>query len=272
MADDSCKLVHKHRYLLCEHNKRKSRCKECGGSQICEHNKHKSHCKECGGSQICEHNKYKTQCKECKGSQICEHNKHKSQCKECGGSGLCKSSWCSTNKNKKYNGYCLRCCINLCPEIKVVRNYKTKENDVVTRITESFPNFSWVLDKKVTDGCSLRRPDLLLDLGSHLVIVEVDENRHSDYDCSCENKRLMQLSQDVGHRSIVFIRFNPDDYISLAGDKIKSCWGANKLGIMTVKKSKVDEWTMRISRLKETIKYWISNPSEKTIEIIELFY
>ena len=29
----------------CEHGKRKSYCKDCGGSQICEHNKIKSNCK-----------------------------------------------------------------------------------------------------------------------------------------------------------------------------------------------------------------------------------
>ena len=31
-------------------------------------------------------------------------------------------------------------------------------------------------------------------------------------DCSCENKRIMEISQDLGHRPIVFIRFNPDEY------------------------------------------------------------
>jgi hypothetical protein len=60
----------------------------------------------------------------------------------------------------------------------------------------------------------------MVDLGSHLLIIEVDENKHSSYDCSCENKRLMLLSQDVGHRPIVFLRFNPDDYIDEAGNKI----------------------------------------------------
>jgi len=75
----------------CEHNRRKSHCKECGGgSQICEHNKRKSQCKECGGSGICVHNKQKSRCKECGGSQICIHNKRKSQCKECGGNSICE--------------------------------------------------------------------------------------------------------------------------------------------------------------------------------------
>ena len=255
---------------ICEHNKRKSTCKECGGSEICEHNKQKSYCKDCGGSAYCEHNKQKRRCKQCGGSGICEHNKLKSTCKECGGSELCKSSWCETYGNKKYNGYCLICCVNLFPEIQVTRNYKTKEKDVVDRIIKHYPNFTWVSDKKVEDGCSKRRPDLLLDLGTHILIIEVDENKHNEYNCLCENKRLMEISKDLNHRSIIFIRFNPDGYVDLNGNKISSCWKTTTKGLTIIKKEK--EWEERINKLKSEIQYWIDNKIEKTIEIIELFY
>jgi hypothetical protein len=260
--------------VFCEHNKQKRRCKECGGKQICEHNKDKYHCKDCNGKGICEHNKQKYFCKLCKGTSFCIHNKDKRHCKECGGSQLCKSSWCETRGNKKYEGYCLPCFVNN-PENSdkpVWRNYKTKEKDVVDRIKESFPDFTWVADKKVQDGCSRRRPDLLLDMGSHIIIVEVDENKHTDYDCSCENKRLMELSQDLQHRPIIFIRFNPDSYINSEGKSIKSCWKLNKLGVITISKSKQTEWEERIDKLKQQIKYWVDKPTDKTIEIIELFY
>jgi hypothetical protein len=153
-----------------------------------------------------------------------------------------------------------------------MRNYKTKENEVVSRIKEQFPNFTWIHDKKIKDGCSKRRPDLLLDMGSHIIIVEIDENKHTDYDCSCEHKRLMELSQDLQHRPIVFIRFNPDNYTEQNGKLIKSCWKLNKLGVMQITKNKQKEWEERIDTLKEQIQYWIDNPTEKTIEIIELFY
>jgi len=43
-----------------------------------------------------------------------------------------------------------------------MRNYKTKESDVVERIKEEFKNYDWVADKTVQGGCSRRRPDLLL--------------------------------------------------------------------------------------------------------------
>ena len=82
----------------------------------------------------------------------------------------------------------------------------------------------------------------------------------------------MELSQDVHHRPIVFIRFNPDKYIDSDGNTIKSCWRLNKQGVMTITKTKVDEWTQRIDTLKNTIQYWTDNMSDKTVEIIELFY
>ena len=252
------------------HGRRRTRCKECSGSSICEHGREKWRCTKCGGSSICQHGRIKCTCKECSGSSICAHDKMKSQCKKCGGSLLCKAELCETRGISKYNGYCLPCCIHLCPEIQVSRNYKTKENDVVSRIKSSFPDFTWVADKTIKYGCSARRPDLLLDMGTHIVIVEVDENKHTDYDCSCENKRLMLLSQDVGHRPIVFIRFNPDAYEDQAGVSVKSCWKLNKLGIKTINKK--EEWEERINVLKFQIQYWIDNPTEKTVEIIELFY
>ena len=36
---------------ICEHGRRRSTCKECGGSQVCEHGRQRSMCKGCGGSR-----------------------------------------------------------------------------------------------------------------------------------------------------------------------------------------------------------------------------
>jgi hypothetical protein len=183
----------------------------------------------------------------------------------------CNSEWCDITAIKKYNNYCLSCCIQVCPEIQVSRNYKTKERDVSDRIDSHFKEYTWVNDKVISGGCSKRRPDKLLDLNTHVIIVEVDENKHTSYDTTCENKRLMELSQDLGFRPIVFIRFNPDSYI-LNGKVVKSCWKVNKLGVMSVMKTKEKEWEERIKVLNNQIRYWIETISEKTIEIVELFY
>ena len=185
----------------------------------------------------------------------------------------CKTPLCLTRENKKYDNYCLFCYIHLFPNESVSRNYKTKENSVIEYIKLKFPDFTWVKDKKIQNGCSKRRPDLLLDLGYQIIIIEIDENQHIDYDCSCENKRIMELSKDVNHRPIIFIRFNPDDYIN-NNIKISSCWTINKNGICVIKKSKKEEWEQRLKFLEDQIIYWINenNKTNKIIEIIQLFY
>ena len=257
---------------ICEHGKERSRCKECGGSQICYHGKQRSKCKECGGSQICEHGKIRSQCKECGGSQICEHGKQKTYCKDCEGSSLCKTIDCTTFANRKYKGYCLYCFINTFPNESVVRNYKTKEKEVVDRIRERFPEFDWKHDRRVENGKSLRRPDLLLDLETHVIIVEIDENKHNTYECICENKRLMEILIDLNYKSMIMLRFNPDDYTNKEGMKIPSAWTTDKSGILKINKKQEKEWNKRIAILQDTIKYWIENSTDKTVEIIQLFY
>ena len=258
-----------HGTSICEHNKRKYQCHECKGTSFCSHGVRKASCIECKGSGICKHNILKYKCHDCKGKGICVHDKDKRRCKICDGRDLCKSEWCEVRGITKYNDYCLQCCIQLCPDITVSQNYKTKEKEVTDHVLKTFPNFTWVVDKKVKDGCSKRRPDLLLDMGSHIIIVEIDEHRHIDYDSSCEHKRLMEISQDVGHRSIIFIRFNPDSY-RIGNKLITSCWTVNKTGTVTIKKKK--EWKERLCSLNDQIQFWITNITEKTVEIVELFY
>ena len=185
----------------------------------------------------------------------------------------CKSSWCLTRVEEKYDGYCLFCYMHLFPDKPVSRNYKTKEYSVVEFVKNMFPDLNWIADKIISGGCSKRRPDLILDLGYQVIIVEIDENQHIDYDCSCENKRIMELSQDLGHRPIVFIRFNPDDY-EKNKKNITSCWSQDKKGLCVIKTPKQNEWKQRLNTLENQIIYWInpSNATNKTIEIIQLFY
>jgi len=83
----------------------------------------------------------------------------------------------------------------------------------------------------------------------------------------------MELSKDLNHNPIIFIRFNPDEYTK-NGLSITSCWGLNKSGICTIKKSKQVEWNQRLNTLTNQINYWLNpeNITEKTMEIIQLFY
>lgn len=186
----------------------------------------------------------------------------------------CINDWCVNRAlNKFYEGYCLHCFVHMFPEKPTVRNYKTKEQSVVEYVKTAFPDFTWLSDRRVPDGCSRRRPDLLMDLGFQVVIVEVDENQHVDYDCSCENRRLMELSQDLGHRPIVFIRFNPDDYNKRDGTRVKSCWSINKTtGLVAVEKNNRRQWKDRLDMLHKWIQYWSVNRTDKVVEVVQLFF
>ena len=259
---------------ICEHKKRKWDCKLCDGVSYCIHNKYKFYCVECKGIGICIHNKRKTVCKECKGGSICIHNKEKRQCKQCGGSSLCKTPNCETKKISKYDGHCAFCYVNLFPDKPNSRNYKTKERSVTEFILNTFPEYTWISDKKVEDGCSLRRPDLLLDLGYQVIIIEIDETQHKSYEEICNNRRTMEISKDLDHRPIIFIRFNPDSYKDSMNKQINSCWKINKDGLCSLNKNKKNEWNNRLDKLKLTIDYWCdeNNKSEKTIEVEHLFF
>ena len=204
----------------------------------------------------------------------CIHGKDKNYCKICGGSKLCKSTFCETCKNPKYNGYCARCYIHLFPDVPISRNYKTKEYAVLEFIRNNYPQHTWINDKVIDGGCSKKRPDIFLELLTHSIIIEIDEYQHKDYD-NCELKRINLLFEDLGDRHIVFIRFNPDDYLDKDNNKIKSCWGIDKNGLTCVKKSKMNEWEYRLNTLKNAVdevicidNIDITNP----ITYINLFY
>jgi hypothetical protein len=182
----------------------------------------------------------------------------------------CLTHMCDVTGSKKYKGYCLRCYIYTFPDQPVSKNYKTKEKCVVDYVISTFPQYTWTHDRKIQDGCSRRRPDLLLDLGSQVLIVEIDENQHASYDCSCENKRLMEISQDVNHRPVVFIRFNPDEY-SHNSVVVKSPW-KNNGGICVIQKTRINEWNARLNVLFDTINYWSINTTNRTVEVVNLFF
>ena len=98
----------------------------------------------------------------------------------------------------------------------------------------------------------------------------MDEHQHEGY--SCENKRICELSEDVGHRPITIVRFNPDAYNKADGTRITSCWGTNRFGLCVVKPSKKKEWEERLYALKERMLFWMNNPTMKMIHVEQLFY
>lgn len=251
-------------------------CLECGFStntlQNLRTHLHKTH----GGGPPCKHNTHSIYCAECGGNQFCKHMMLKSQCGKCdgGGSKLCKSEWCCTTViSTRYDGYCLQCTVHLFPDRPVSRNYKTKENDVVQHVTKAFPDITWINDKIIADGCSRRRPDMCADFATHVVMVEVDEDCHHGYDPMCANRRTMELSQDIGHRPMVIIRFNPDSYRETDVTKVPSCWSTAKdTGLHRVPERQKTNWMRRLDALTQIITKWTNERPTKIVTIEEMYY
>ena len=138
-------------------------------------------------------------------------------------------------------------------------------------IKEEFKDEIMLFDK-IVGGCSKRRPDVYIDKFTHIIIIECDENQHKNEEyTSCENKRTMELFQDFGNRPIIFIRFNPDNYINKENKKILSSFKYHKsTGIPLIRDKK--EWNNRLSIVKEMIKKYLNIIPEKEVTNVFLFY
>ena len=133
----------------------------------------------------------------------------------------------------------------------------TKEYAVLDFIRENYSEHTWVNNKKVEGGFSKMRPDILLKLHTHNIIIEIDENQHRNYD-NCEIKRMNLLFEDLEYKHTVFIRFNPDDYLDKDGKKKSGCWGFDKNGLSGIKKIKRDEWNQRLDTLKNIVDRYLN--------------
>ena len=123
-----------------------------------------------------------------------------------------------------------------------------------------------IFNKAVEGGCSKRRPDIRIDFGSHCLMIEVDEDRHMQY--SCEEKRMVELYEDVGFRKCVFLRFNPDGYRQ-DGCRYPSPFSFSNAGALIVDKSEMDR---RMNQLIERIEYFKSNEPTEQLTIEYVFY
>jgi hypothetical protein len=167
----------------------------------------------------------------------------------------CKTPMCGLHTPKEY---CSRCTAHLFPDRP--SNFKTRENAVGSFLRETYPDMDIVQDRRVE--CHLYRPDFVFDLGSHTVVVEIDENQHRSYDTSCDNKRLMSIFEGLGSRPMVMIRFNPDAYTGTRGCWTKDC-------------TLVDggrPWKRRLEVLRGRIDDWLGKEPGREMTIEHLFF
>jgi hypothetical protein len=141
---------------------------------------------------------------------------------------------------------------------------------MVDFIQTMYPGLDFVFDKTV-GVCSKRRPDAFLDLLTHVLIIECDENQHQDYNTSCEIARLNEIFTDFAYRPIVFIRFNPDAYTRNGKKTLSSFINLKVRDVPTIRNLR--EWNLRLNSLKESIdKYLVTPKDPKLITNVNLFF
>jgi hypothetical protein len=182
----------------------------------------------------------------------------------------CLTPNCTTQASSpKYKGYCFYCFVHQFPDEPITRNFKVKEQHVHDFIAEQYQDREFTYNKTIRGGCSRKVPDWFFECLTHSVVVENDENQHVSY--SCENKRTMELFQDLGNRPIVFIRFNPDSYIDEEDNEVKSSFKYHSsLGVPMIRDK--DEWNSRLKKLKDTLDYHLHNIPTKEVTVENLFY
>ena len=154
------------------------------------------------------------------------------------------------------------------PEADIPRKFMLKEHYMRDTLKEHFPEINMICNKPVDNACSARRPDVRIEKFTHSIVIECDENKHATSGYSCENKRLMEIFQDLGNRPLVVIRFNPDQYTK-KGIKIPSCFGSTSTGQLKLDKK---EWKRRIEILTKVIKMHLQNVPTRESTVGKLFY
>lgn len=115
----------------------------------------------------------------------------------------------------------------------------------------------WIFDKSVAGvlACSDKRyrPDAWLELETHVIVVECDEQQHQNYEQSCELRRVVELWAACEGRPLVMIRWNPDGFlVDGRVRKVATC--------------------QRHRTLTEAVQHAVSEPPSEHLTVQYLFY
>jgi hypothetical protein len=189
-------------------------------------------------------------------------------CKEIALFGITNSLHCEEHKENNEINLVLKNCI-ICNLPSIVnqkgecgdhdptllnRGYLQKQKRV-KKLLEEHKIYIYSYDKQIENGiCNKRRPDLVIDCGTHFIVIEVDENQHRYHNNECEKIRMLEILQSFGI-PVIFIRYNPDKYIMDKFEKELKRKDREKILIECIDKCKKNEPT-----------------TEEYLRVIYLFY
>jgi len=212
-------------------------------------------------------------------------------CNEIATHGLIQSEHCENHAlSDEYNfaeRTCPKCgkidilnkegiCVNTCSLLDIdnaIKKRKKKHEEYVGKVINTSIDTSQILftwnDQVIDTSCTKQRPDFVFHCGSHVIIVEVDEEQHKSYK-SCGNtkdevfkteaRRMYNVGNIFVGLPVTFLRFNPDNFKDTDGKKV------------TIATSKRHD--ILIKWLKKCIKNdfaWSSNGQPK-LRVKYLFY
>lgn len=122
----------------------------------------------------------------------------------------CSVDNCRTRiyKRARESQMCMVHFVDAFPDTILTRRILFKERALLQAIKTQFPDLDVVHNRTI--GCSKKRPDVLIDLGSLVLIVEIDEEWHDSYDPKCEAARLTEITAEIA-RPVYLIHFNPHE-------------------------------------------------------------
>ena len=190
-----------------------------------------------------------------------------------------------------YGLHCVRCFCHRFPNTDAAKNAKkwanAKEHAVMAFVEEVFPEYKWTLNKaygrlratghRITHA----RPDGRTAAGARVLILEIDEHSHKAYLCSKERAREASFVEEAGKKkTVVIIRFNPDEYTDYAGKKHPSCFRmSGKENTVTVNPKQKKQYEKRLAELRNTIETVLDpdfelppKQEERPALTVELFY
>ncbi len=215
-----------------------------------------THCNDCKLENMI--NVTSTKCFTCKNKRAYYNYKNEKKALYCVGCKLdnminvdsLKCISCNFNQlNQKFKPLCGTCYRFDNPNSDFTRNYKVKENTIMKFVKDKYTNC--VMDSTISGGCSKRRPDGLIEYELFSIIIEIDENSHRNYEDICENKRLMEIYQDLDFKPLRVIRFNPDAYKDINEKRVYSIFSLDSDNKLKVKTKK--ELNRRVGILLDTI-------------------
>ena len=137
-------------------------------------------------------------------------------------------------------------CVNFCSleeQDRIIKKKVKKHEEYINKLLDGTIEMRpYVTDTIIDSACSRFRPDRVYHCGTHVVVIEIDENQHKSY-TNCghtkkekllgEEKRMFAIGQSFDGLPCIFLRYNPDNYKDAGGKK--GDFGAKKRQELLVK-------------------------------------